>query len=53
MVSEEANLRTRLFNFLIWAEEKDREIVTASGRPSGIATTITVIEMMIVFRISV
>jgi len=53
MVSEEANFLTRLFNFFMAALEKEREIVTARGRPSGIATTITVIEMMIAVRISV
>lgn len=35
------------------ALEKLREIVTASGSPSGIATTITVIAIIIVFNNSV
>ena len=47
MVSEEANFLTRLFSFFIAALEKLSDMVTARGRPSGIATTITVIEMMI------
>ena len=50
MVSEEASLRTKLLSFLIWAEEKLKEMVTASGRPSGMATTITVMEMMMELR---
>ena len=47
MVSEDASFLTRLFSFFIAALEKLSEIVTARGRPSGIATTTTVIEMMI------
>jgi len=35
----------------ILADANEREIVTASGRPSGIATTITVIAIMIVSNI--
>jgi hypothetical protein len=35
------------------AEEKLKDIVTASGRPSGIATTITVIAIMMVSSKSV
>mmetsp|Transcript_15972 Transcript_15972/g.26936 ORF Transcript_15972/g.26936 Transcript_15972/m.26936 type:complete len:202 (+) Transcript_15972:2344-2949(+) len=46
MVSEEASFRTRLFSFLILALEKLREIVTARGSPSGMATTTTVMAMM-------
>jgi hypothetical protein len=53
MVSEEASFLTRFYNFLMAALEKLKEIVTARGRPSGMATTITVIEMMIELRISV
>jgi len=53
IVSEEASFLTKLLSSLILALEKDREMVTASGRPSGIATTITVMAMMIVFRRSV
>ena len=46
MVSEEANFLTRLLSFFMAALEKLSEMVTARGRPSGIATTITVIEIM-------
>lgn len=53
IVSAEANFLTKLFSFYILALEKLSEIVTAKGRPSGIATTITVIAMMIVFNNSV
>jgi hypothetical protein len=47
IVSEEANFLTRLLSFFIAALEKLSDMVTARGRPSGIATTITVIEIMI------
>lgn len=47
MVSEEANFLTRLLSFFMAALEKLNEMVTARGRPSGMATTITVIEIMI------
>lgn len=53
IVSDDASFLTRLFSFLIAAEEKLNEMVTASGNPSGIATTTTVIEMMMAYRISV
>jgi len=46
IVSDEFKLRTKLLSFFIYALEKLREIVTASGRPSGIAQTITEIEMI-------
>lgn len=50
MVSDEASFLTRQFYLFILAEANDREIVTASGSPSGIATTMTVIAMMTVSR---
>jgi len=53
IVSAEASLRTRLFSFYILALEKLNEMVTASGSPSGIATTITVIAMITVLSSSV
>lgn len=52
MVSEEAIFLTRLLSFCILALEKLSEIVTASGRPSGMATTTTVIPMMMASRSS-
>lgn len=48
MVSAEASFLTRLFIFLILAEEKLREMVTARGSPSGIATTTIVIAIIMV-----
>jgi len=48
MVSADASFLTKLFIFLILAEEKLSEMVTASGSPSGIATTTMVIAMMMV-----
>lgn len=53
IVSAEARFLTKLFSFCILALEKLNEIVTAKGRPSGIATTTTVIAMMIVLSNSV
>ena len=50
MVSDEASFLTRQFYLFILAEANDREIVTASGSPSGIATTMTVMAMMTVSR---
>ncbi len=50
MVSADERVLTKLFNFLILADEKDRAIVTASGSPSGMATTITVTAIMKVFK---
>lgn len=52
IVSADASFRTKLFNFYICALEKLNEIVTASGKPSGIATTIMVIEIIIASKIS-
>ena len=53
IVSEDARFLTRLLSFIIYALEKLNEIVTARGRPSGIATTTTVIAIIIVFNTSV
>ena len=44
IVSLASNLLTRLFSFFIYMTEYAREMVTASGSPSGTATTMTVIE---------
>lgn len=52
MVSEDAIFLTRLFNFCILALEKLREMVTARGRPSGMATTTMVIAMITALRSS-
>ena len=46
IVSDEFKFLTKLLSFFICALEKLSEIVTASGRPSGMAQTITEIEMM-------
>lgn len=46
IVSADAIFRTRLFNFYIFELEKLSEIVTARGRPSGMATTTTVIAII-------
>jgi hypothetical protein len=50
IVSEEASLRTQLFSLFIFITENAKEIVTARGRPSGIAITITVTAVMIAER---
>mmetsp|Transcript_211 Transcript_211/g.230 ORF Transcript_211/g.230 Transcript_211/m.230 type:complete len:214 (+) Transcript_211:727-1368(+) len=39
MVSQAANTRTKLLSFIIFFIEYAKEIVTASGKPSGTATT--------------
>jgi hypothetical protein len=52
IVSQDSNFLTRLFSFTILALEKLKEIVTAKGRPSGIATTIIVIDIMTASNIS-
>ena len=46
IVSEDFMLRTRLFSSCILPTEKASPIVTASGRPSGIATTTIVMPRM-------
>ena len=51
MVSQAYILRTKLLSFNIFLTEKARERVTASGRPSGIATTITVMPKIMKSRI--
>jgi hypothetical protein len=53
MVSDEANLRTQLFSLFIFMTEKANEMVTASGRPSGIAMTITVTAVIRAYKKSV
>lgn len=52
MVSEEASFLTKLLSFIICLLEKLSEIVTASGRPSGIAATIMAMQMMKTSRTS-
>ena len=47
IVSQASRCLTRLFSFLIFPTEKARHRVTARGRPSGTATTITVIPIII------
>lgn len=51
IVSQLLIFLTRLLSSIIFLTEYAREIVTASGKPSGIAHTITDIPMMIAFRI--
>ncbi len=41
IVSQAYNFLTKFWSFNIFLTEKASEIVTASGNPSGIATTIT------------
>jgi len=53
IVSDDSKLLTKLFSFLILALEKLNEIVTARGRPSGIAHTTTEMAIMMVLRTSI
>ena len=46
IVSDEANFLTKLFSSFIFMTEKAKDIVTASGRPSGTAITMTVTPRM-------
>jgi hypothetical protein len=46
IVSADGGLLTKLFIFCILAEAKDKAMTTANGRPSGIATTMTVIAII-------
>mmetsp|Transcript_6400 Transcript_6400/g.5708 ORF Transcript_6400/g.5708 Transcript_6400/m.5708 type:complete len:236 (-) Transcript_6400:507-1214(-) len=46
MVSEAWSFLTRLFSFFIFMTEKAKAMVTARGRPSGTATTITVMAII-------
>jgi hypothetical protein len=46
IVSHAANTRIKLLSFNIFRVEYAREMVTAKGRPSGIATTIIVTAVM-------
>merc|ERR1719272_1241684 len=50
IVSADERVLTRLFSFCIFLEAKLREMVTANGSPSGIATTITVIAIITVSK---
>lgn len=52
MVSQASIFLTKLLSSSIFLTEKARDKVTDRGRPSGIATTITVIPRMKKFRIS-
>lgn len=46
MVSDDYIFLTKLFSFFIFMTEKAKDNVTASGRPSGTAMTITVIAII-------
>jgi hypothetical protein len=46
IVSEASSFLTKLFSYFIFITENASEIVTARGRPSGTATTMTVTAMM-------
>ena len=52
MVSEDFIERTRLFSSYILLTEKARPMVTARGRPSGMATTTIVMPKMKAFKTS-
>jgi hypothetical protein len=52
IVSQDSNFLTRLFSYTIFALEKLKDMVTAKGKPSGIATTIIVIDIIIASNIS-
>ena len=52
MVSEDCSFLTRLFSFFIFITEKAKDKVTANGRPSGTAMTITVIPVIMTLIIS-
>jgi hypothetical protein len=52
IVSAEASFLTKLLSYFIFALAKLKDIVTAKGRPSGMATTTTVIEIIIESRSS-
>jgi hypothetical protein len=51
IVSHAANTRIKLLSFNILRVEYAREMVTAKGRPSGMATTTTVMEVIRVWMI--
>jgi hypothetical protein len=40
IISQDVNLLTKLLSLSIYPTEKDKEIITANGSPSGTATTI-------------
>ena len=46
MVSHEFKFRTKLLSSIIFLTENAREMVTARGSPSGMATTSTVIAVI-------
>jgi hypothetical protein len=46
IVSHAAKIRIKHWSLYIFLVEYDKEIVTARGNPSGIATTTTVIDRM-------
>jgi magnesium-transporting ATPase (P-type) len=46
MVSADGGFFTKLFKSCIFLEANERAMTTAKGRPSGMATTMTVIAMM-------
>ena len=46
IVSDASSFLTRLFSYFIFITEYAREMVTARGSPSGIATTTIVIAIM-------
>jgi hypothetical protein len=46
IISQEANYLTKLFSSFILPTLNANEMLTANGNPSGIATTIIVIEIM-------
>ena len=52
IVSADERVLTKLFSFYIFLEAKLKEIVTAKGSPSGMATTITVTAIIKVFKSS-
>ena len=52
IVSEDSSFLTRLFSFFIFITEKAKESVTAKGKPSGTAMTITVMAVMTILMIS-
>jgi hypothetical protein len=52
IVSADGGSLTKLFILDILAEANERAMVTAKGRPSGIATTMTVIAIMTALRAS-
>ena len=52
MVSQAGICLTKLLSSIIFLTLKERDKVTANGKPSGIATTIIVIQRIILWNIS-